>query len=584
MKQIPDHKTLAMRAINASNTIYKPTYAGLRLLLASVEKHPEVIQAFLERRCSIREKWRYFAFQIVKDAADSEQPNYRNCISGSPLIMLAEASILSLMCNQKAFAVPKCAYSYLWPKNSSASRNFAYFYEGYRQRSAKTSQLLRANPGDIAIVSDIKGFYPNVDKATLAKRISKRTALVLNPGIRRRIEPFIQGFLDPTSSKPQGLPIGPDLSHALGHVALESLDEKMQNRYRDRYLRYVDDIILVVNRNEVRSANAALAASLDMDLEFNETKDDQVDSITWLRENPIDQTPSEGAFESLIDALAFFMICTKADGARLGRLFQEAGFSIPISRVTSLAKSNRFWKYLSGKWSFIDWFRGWFVRESDLVKKAQEVRIALWARAVQLSQEPIPSTPTRLRWWVQKRRYVFNRLLYLLSPTEYKQLASLIPDGIEFQEIHLLLQALATGDATPILKHPGRCVAAFCQLWPQHHGPKIPSITWPAQPTRAQADSAAHLALLLPVTPPDAFLKSLEATYPGTRILIDCCAGQTTGGAVPSEGSFLDEIGLLFNGMSRDDVQQLISARFDELEDIGFDGLLLGSPFSACPS
>lgn len=124
-------ETLAVRALNACRGVHMPTYAGLRLLLGAASNDPRALLAFVGQRTSVRESWRYFGFQALKDAPTGRKPEYRNCIIGSPVTLLAEAHVLALAANEPSFAHRECAYSYLWPASSSEGRNFAYYFDGY---------------------------------------------------------------------------------------------------------------------------------------------------------------------------------------------------------------------------------------------------------------------------------------------------------------------------------------------------------------------------------------------------------------------------------------------------------------------
>jgi hypothetical protein len=171
----------------------------------------------------------------------------------------------------------------------------------------------------------------------------------------------------------------------------------------------------------------------------------------------------------------------------------------------------------------------------------------------------------------------------LLSPDEYPKLLQLMPEADEFIEIRLVAGAIAAKNGTIVLKYPGRVVDTFCQLWSEYQDSAQPLLDWPKSPSRAEAESVAHMALYFPVAPTQSFANSLESHAPGSRILIDVCDGSVTDrkGIVPF--SFLDELELLYRGTSSDEVRQLVTSRFDELEELGLDALLLGgsaSPFA----
>ena len=134
--------TLAARALNASRMIHAPTYAGLRLLLGPASNQAEAFLSFLRGRCRSRKEWRYFGFQLLKEASGARTPEYRNCLTGSPLTYLAESFILAQMSAEPAFQPPTCAYSYLWPSSASDGRNFEYYFHGYQRRTQRAAELL----------------------------------------------------------------------------------------------------------------------------------------------------------------------------------------------------------------------------------------------------------------------------------------------------------------------------------------------------------------------------------------------------------------------------------------------------------
>jgi hypothetical protein len=135
-----------------------------------------------------------------------------------------------------------------------------------------------------------------------------------------------------------------------------------------------------------------------------------------------------------------------------------------------------------------------------------------------------------------------GKVQYLLPPHEYPRLLEATPDIDEFVESRIVVEALRSGDATNLLNYPGQVFSTFCQLWPEHHSGARPQITWPKKGERADAECAAHLGLFLSVVPPETYLRSLDSTLPGYRILIDVCATGVTNRDKIEKLSFLDEL------------------------------------------
>lgn len=584
-----DFDTLAARSLNASRIAHKPTYAGLRLLLRAAQHHPTAIVSLINNRCQDREAWRYYSFQILKEVGKSNTPTYRNCVIGSPLTTIAEAFVMGVMATQAAFQPPSCAFSYLWPTSIHSGRSFEYFYEGYARRNRRIGELLTANPSYVALVTDIKSFYPNVNKERLRRKVTARIRRISDKAVARPIEKFLDALLTLSSPQSEGIPIGPEIAHVFGHVALEDVDAAMHKVYGDYYLRYVDDIVVVCAASEVECATDRLRDALNKEgLHLHEEKHDVVDGIAWrTSDNSTSARPDFDLFGLLIDEITFYLLHNPEKMESLRNTLVDNGFSLPLRRLGHLVKSRRFRSHkrlvFRGQRGLLAWAKGWFITEASIVKLAIAVRNDMLAIAGRLAEQVAPTQPTAHKSYIQKRRFVFNRLLYLMAPENYASLLQLIPDTHDFIEIRLLAEALQAKNASAVLRYPGRIVDTFCQLWSERNDTRQPSLDWAASPSRAVAESVAHMALYFPVEPDKSFLNGLACEAPGSCILLDVCTGAKSIANEIQPFSFLDELELLYRASSPDDVRQLVATRYDEMEEIGFEALLLGgtsSPFS----
>jgi hypothetical protein len=171
----------------------------------------------------------------------------------------------------------------------------------------------------------------------------------------------------------------------------------------------------------------------------------------------------------------------------------------------------------------------------------------------------------------------YNRLLYLLPPNEYQSLLAIIPEIDEFHEVRAVTAALASGDVTGILPFPGKIVTTFCQIWSEQHPGRQPRIRWPKAPGRADAETAANLALKVSVIPSADVLEAIGRHTPGARMLIELCCQSATDRSKITSLTYLDEMENLFRGVPHEDTQRLLTRRFDELEDVGLEALALGA-------
>lgn len=573
-----DFDLLTARSLNSSRTIHRPSYVGLRLFLEAARNNPASFLKFLDRRLPHRKSWRYFTFPILKEASESNEFTHRICMTGSPLTIIAESLILRTMAESPLFQPSACVYSYNWPAKKSG-RNFEYFFEGYTRRNRHVAALLHKHPDHVAVISDIRRFYPSVDTEVLRRKITEKTSRFTDRTAGLMIERFSDALFASGSRKHSGLPIGPDLSHAFGQIALESVDATMQAAYGNRYFRYVDDIIVVCPRSEVTRAEKRLNEAVKLEhLALHEGKQDVVDANTWKECDP-HASRSPDSFESLVESIILFLLKRPDDCASLQRSLAEEGFSLPIRRLGALAKSGRYHLYMRGQLSWprglLAWARSQFETKKTLIAKAHLARGELQTLCENYAKEALPPSGMKRRWYAQRRRYIFNRLLYLLDPSRYPSLLESFLQIDEMAEGRLVAQALADRDATAILRCPGRVVDTFCQLWAERHGLTSPTVNWPSQLTWIEAESIAHMSLYFKIDAPTDLIGTLAEKAPGGRMLIGIIRGDQIINSI-NRSSYLDEMEMLFRGANLEHTSQLMSSRFDEREDFGLDALRLG--------
>ncbi|MEX1026424.1 MAG: RNA-directed DNA polymerase [Candidatus Paceibacterota bacterium] len=566
--------TLVARALNAARVAHLPTYAALRALIESSvdSKRVKWITDVVVSKTTTRKEWRYYDFPILKELDGDGTAAYRDCTLGSPTTLLAEAHVLHLLSHLDEFAVPEGVYSYHWPYQERGSRNFQYFYDGYTSRNHKIAELLTKNPRHVAVVTDIRHFYPSVDWDALQARFARRLKLANDPSTTSKAMPFLNSLRE---SSTQGIPIGPDFGHLLGHVALEDVDASLHVTFGERYFRYVDDIIVVCSANEADKVATAIASTVsESDLKVHKGKDDIVASPTWLSDCPsAKNTDNDSPFNALVRDLTVYLMLKPSSFDSIRKVFANEGFSIPLERVKANSKYGPFrrfvqYRHLSG---IVDTARLYFWKESDFVVRAAQVRDELSESLEKLVKNPPPTTGMGRRWYIQKWRYHLNRLLYLLPRSSHSRLQSYIPEGPEFAEHRILLAALSSGDATMIAKLPGRAVAFFCELTSEHLVPE--KSHWEALEDRAIAESASAMALYFGW---EFGSDELSGMYQGSRKLLEACSTGVADREQIRPHSYLDEVELLLRATKPKDRERYVRTRADEDETIGLEGLRFG--------
>ena len=372
-----------------------------------------------------------------------------------------------------------------------------------------------------------------------------------------------------------GIPIGPDFGHLLGQVALEDNDKSLHSAFGERYLRYVDDLVVVCPNSEIDSVRSQIAVAVEEGgFKIHKGKDDVVDSSVWRSDCPImDENSGEHTFNALIRDLTVYLMLRPELFDSLRATFKAEGFSIPFLRLkvqSNYGPLRRFIQYqnLAG---IVDSVRLYFWKESNFVEKARGIRDELRISLKRLLADSLPVTGMRRRWFAQKCKYHFNRLMYLLPKSDYQELRELIPDGSEFAENRILLESLMRDDVNEIAKLPGRAVSLYCELAAEHGPPK--KSPWSDLDDRAKAESATAMALYFGWE----FASNETATmYTGSQTLLQACSLGVEDRSQIVRLSYLDEMELLLRGTNSKERKRYVRTRSNDNELIGLGGLWLG--------
>lgn len=570
---------LLIRALNASRTLYFPTYAALRVLGQHRPKAGDGLLARATlRKLGSGDSWRYRAFQMYKGTHLSKGPDqheYRDCLAPSPTTAIAEALILQYLAVDPLFAVPPQVFSYRWPRYPRSGWSYEYFASGYKERNNAISAALRSEPGSVAVVADLKSFYPSVNRETLLlnlegllKKANEKTQEASN-----EILDFVQQLL---KASPQGIPIGPSCGHFLGHIALRGVDQVLHEKFGSRYFRYVDDIVLVVSRESSRGALAALKAAVESEgFLLNESKTATLDLRRWESSVEAPDLQLDDSFAALTSDLATYLAFHGDSADELKQQFLAEGFSFPISRLLALSRYSRFRYFLQkrGRFHAASIF---FNDVKSFVARAQRLRTAYEEKLQNLMEDGRTSEPELQRWRSQRARRVVNVLFYLWTPDAWQSKMAVFEAFPELIEQRSLAAALSKGDVGPILPFYGRGPAAFAEIWNEYANAPASFELPAAALSKPEIDSLVTLSLTGAI---QGIPGEITRQHRDSRLL-------RLGGEHASpirwgaDLSYEDEIESLTLSTHREEIAALVKSRYAIQESSVLDALaLLGSEY-----
>lgn len=573
---------LAHRALNYWRPIDISTYLGLRLFLLQVHssKSSNFIKNYLLEKMPLRQSSRYRHFLRFKGISPVGEIEYRDMYGASPSSALSEAYVISLIHASDVLPDRPFVYSYRWACGGKG-RLYEYFFSGYRKRNEKVAELLRQDTDYRVIANDIRRFYPSINNPEMTNKLISMCRHQLDSGVREKQQNLTEHLLlDLTKLAPRGVPIGPGIGHVLGNLALAAIDREMHQHLNDRYLRYVDDIFMVVHKKDVAGVQRKLKSLLcSQGFDLNEDKFDVLSSEEWLDAfQKKEEVKAGDDFSELLGRIGACLMWTPGFPEDLGKCFVDAGIAMPLGRLVADKNYSGYHRYLRFLYKTTDSFKR-IVRQSPnqtpvgILSDIQSLRARFseYAAKIQVSREE--SRPLLRKLQIQRLRFLLNRLLYLTRYNDYPSLVTLAPNISEFYEFRVLLDSLVNRSLDKLIKIPGPAISTFASLSQEL---KLGKFGMPNQKIDAPAirDSLGFLAAFGVLDPPEEWIRTLpfkEQEY------FRFCGFQRSDARALRDFSYEDELrSIQLNHDLSLDRQTIARTRFSRREELGLDALMMG--------
>ena len=140
--------------------------------------------------------------------------------------------------------------------------------------------IKKVNSYEYFIKLDIKGFYAAISQekllVKLKRKIRKKEIInLIEKAIKTASISYPVKDTIPRVERKRGIPEGLPISNALANIYMMDLDKKYSGKVNISYYRYVDDILILVNKNDFDSVKKEIAGDIEkLKLEFNEKKDE----------------------------------------------------------------------------------------------------------------------------------------------------------------------------------------------------------------------------------------------------------------------------------------------------------------------
>ncbi len=468
------YNNIAIRSLNQTKTLNPITYLCIRCFfecLSSASSKNGLFEDILKRKLTVRKKWSTKENKLYKEK-DNGEFIYRDILSLSAFGVINESFLMRKIVNKECFKNKDYVYSYLLPNSEKSTRNYDYYFNGYKERNEAITTALNNNKDKIALVLDLSKFYPSVDKDNV-KEIFLQKIKIQNKEIYDLSNNIIESLLNSSSS---GIPIGPDLSHLMAQIYLEEFDKKMVEKFPNNYFRYVDDIVIICDLDDKESVEKYVDDVLPNELEINASKTDKLTLEEWKILTTSNDKKDENLNRILNEITAFIsMHPLKID--ELEKQLNEKGYSIPLRKIKKQSKSKNYMKFIEsimGGEGFLSTFEIYYMKPESIIVKLISLKKFYLSKFNELCQfQYSDNNSAENRSNTQQLKFILNRLLYLCTLKELEILLIKVPSTEKFSDTKEVIIALSTKDLINTIKFGGKVVQTVCELWKENNFERI---------------------------------------------------------------------------------------------------------------
>ncbi len=386
-------------------------------------------------------------------------------LSGNDLI--SESALLTECAKHESFHSTPCVYSYLFSNDTKSV--FQHYTNGLNNRYSSIKRACINPENEEIIYLDIKKFYPSISLSNIEKVWLKTCNSSNIPDLYAKLGiVFIEKYKRIQNFENPGLVIGPMFSHLLANIYLKEIDIHMNSITDNRYWRYVDDIVLVGNKEELKHFSKIITQKIEeLGLNFHsEMKLFKLSTKEWLENKNGIESSLAWKWPKLIGRLKKFIVLKSDKIDQLKEIFKQKEVRLELLTYTSDVRS----KSLSS--NFFKWLKKSFYSSKtsieDLVEFIETTRneyYDLFLTSIrQKSKNELEAKSN-----ISQLKYLVGRLIYVAKEKDLISISDKISDTPELKLQYEIIQSLITADISRLVKLGTNACQAASQVIKQKH-------------------------------------------------------------------------------------------------------------------
>lgn len=288
---------IATKAINNYRKRDIIAYLSLRYYLGTVASKKDIWAREVAVKLSMKKRIPVFLKIKHFKAFNENKIEQRTIYLPGANDIIAESVLINECAKFDDFHSNNSVYSYLLPSEKEGEI-YKHYIHGWKNRYLSIKKYCEESSNEEVMYFDIKSFYPSID-LQFVKEVWEDTCL--RTKISEKFKKLGLSFLAKykkiqEDEEKKGLLVGPMFSHLLANLMLKGVDEEMTELTKNRYWRYVDDILVIGNKEELKQYSEKLTQLLKrLNLELHEEKKKfHISTKDWLAySNQIDNDVSD---------------------------------------------------------------------------------------------------------------------------------------------------------------------------------------------------------------------------------------------------------------------------------------------------
>ncbi len=465
-------ETLAIRTINQYKNRDIISYLSLRYYLENIAARSDNwIQNVCVNVAISNKETSFYRSLHFKEIDPNGDIKYREIYIPIANEALAEAALLNECSKFFYFHTSNgCVFSYELARRGEKHGIFSRYIDGLRLRQKAIAEACELYPEGVVLYTDIKKFYPSIS-ITNALYVwkTKTESLGMSNNLRKLGERLILGYQNIPNNSDKTIPIGPAFCHFIGNLILQDLDTFFSENLPVKYFRYVDDITLVGNKDDVEYSREKIKKKLQLIgllLHENDSAKNMLGPTSEWMKYKFDFAESNQAvsWKTLVGDLRRFILIYPEMKSTLESSLLSETFRIPVFEYMALRlETNFIGSFFRSLSSYYVRFKSKSITISKIVSQCRHLRNVYYREITELIDSLGSVNNFDRKSKIPKIKYRAGRLLYLGTGSMLDTLSKKLQKTPDTLVYGVAMECISSRNIDKILPFGANCAQMIAQ-------------------------------------------------------------------------------------------------------------------------